>query len=192
MNYCSACGADIVQKIPANDNRLRHVCIACERVHYQNPKIIAGCLPVYDDRILLCKRAIAPRENYWTLPAGFMELGETTEQAAVRETLEEANARVDQLQLFTVFNLPHVGQVYMMFRSRLLNETAHPGAESHAVVLYREEDIPWGKLAFPTIKYTLDCFYADRQQGSYQLHTGDIIRDAAGYTLHAKPENDRA
>lgn len=181
MNYCSACGADIVEKIPEDDNRLRHVCVSCELIHYQNPKIIAGCLPVYDDRILLCKRAIEPREGYWTLPAGFMELGETVQQAAIRETMEEANARVDELQLYTVFNLPHVSQVYMIFHGRLVDEDFFPGAESHEVELYREEEIPWDELAFPTIKHTLDYFYSDRKRGDYQLHTGDIVRNANGH-----------
>lgn len=181
MNYCSDCGAETVERIPPADNRPRHICVSCERVHYQNPKIIAGCIPVFDERILLCKRAIEPRLGYWTLPAGFMELGETTQQAAARETLEEANARVDQLRLYTMFNLPHVNQVYMIFLSRLLDEDFSPGEESHEVALYREADIPWDDLAFLAIRRTLRYFYADRSQGAFRLHTGDIVRTAAGH-----------
>ncbi|MGI9229713.1 MAG: NUDIX hydrolase [Gammaproteobacteria bacterium] len=181
MNYCSHCGAEIVEKVPSDDNRLRHVCVACERVHYQNPKIITGCIPVLDDRILLCKRAIEPRLGFWTLPAGFMELGETTQQAAIRETMEEANAEVDQLRLYTMFNLPHVNQVYMIFLARLLNEDFSAGAESQEVELYKEQDIPWGEMAFKVIKHTLHCFYADRERGGYRLHTGDIVRTADSY-----------
>ena len=183
MNYCSDCGAETVEKIPPADNRPRHVCVACERVHYQNPKIIAGCIPVWDERVLLCQRAIEPRRGFWTLPAGFMELGETTQEAAARETLEEANARVDDLRLYTVFNLPHVNQVYMIFLARLLDADFSPGAESQAVALYREREVPWDELAFLAIRHSLRYFYADRRRGAYRLHTGDIARVEGGHAF---------
>ena len=109
MKYCNQCGAEVIRKVPKGDNRLRHVCISCEEIHYQNPKIVAGCISEHEGKVLLCKRAIQPRYGYWTLPAGFMELEETSHEAALRETLEEANARVTILELYAVFNLPYVG-----------------------------------------------------------------------------------
>jgi len=121
MKYCCYCSAELIYEIPDDDNRRRYICKSCDTVHYQNPKIVAGCIPVWEDQILLCKRAIEPRFGYWTLPAGFMELGETSLEAGIRETLEEANARVEVQDLFAVFNLPHVDQVYLMFRSRLID-----------------------------------------------------------------------
>ena len=142
MKYCCYCSAELVYRIPADDNRHRHICSACDIVHYQNPKIVVGCIPVWEDKVLLCKRAIAPRSGYWTLPAGFMELGETCLEGGMRETLEEANARVEIESLFAVFNLPYVNQVYMMFRSRLLDLDFSPGEESLSVALYEEKDIP--------------------------------------------------
>ena len=119
MKFCSHCGNPVSQKVPEGDNRLRHVCDHCQTIHYQNPRIVAGCLPVWGRRVLLCRRAIHPRYGFWTLPAGFMENGETVEQAARRETYEEACARVGELQLYTLFDLPHINQVYMLFRGEL-------------------------------------------------------------------------
>ena len=165
MKYCSQCGAEIVVRIPDDDNRERHVCSGCDTIHYQNPKIVAGCIPAWEDKVLLCRRAIEPRHGYWTLPAGFMELGETSLEAAVRETLEEANARVDIQDLYMVINLPHVDQVYMMFRSRLLDTEFHPGAESQEVGLFTQEEIPWDTLAFATIRETLRYYYEDIREG---------------------------
>lgn len=187
MKYCSACGAEITLIVPPDDSRERHVCPRCNTVHYLNPKIVTGCIPEWDDQILLCKRAIEPRSGLWTLPAGFMELGETTHEAALRETREEANARVELLDLFMVINLPHVNQVYMMFRSRLLNEDFAPGPESLEVGLYGREEVPWDELAFPTIRETLRCYFEDRDNGKYRLHTGDITRDENGYRYHPGP-----
>lgn len=181
MKYCSQCGAEIVVKVPDDDNRERHVCSSCDTVHYQNPKIVSGCIPVWEDKVLLCRRAIEPRHGYWTLPAGFMELGETSLQAAVRETLEEANARVDIHDLYMVINLPHVDQVYMMFRSRLLDTDFYPGPESQEVSLFRQEDIPWDSLAFATIRETLRYYYEDRREGVFHTRAGDILRGENGY-----------
>ncbi len=180
MNYCSSCGARVALKIPPDDNRQRHVCDSCGMVHYQNPKIVAGCIPVWEDKVLLCKRAIEPRYGYWTLPAGFMELGETSHHAALRETLEEANARVRIINLFAVFNLPQVNQVYLMFNSDLLDLDFSAGDESLEVALFTQDDIPWEELAFTTIRYSLKFFFADRAHNNFRLHTGDIVRNSAG------------
>ena len=180
MNYCSSCGAEVALKIPPDDNRLRHVCVSCAMVHYQNPKIVAGCIPVWEDKVLLCKRAIEPRYGYWTLPAGFMELGETSQDAALRETLEEANARVKIINLFAVFNLPHVNQVYLMFNASLMDLDFCAGDESLEVALFTQDGIPWEQLAFTTIRYALKFFFEDRQDNNQRLHTGDIMRGKAG------------
>jgi len=188
MKFCNACGSPVIQKIPPDDNRLRYVCGVCEEIHYQNPNIVAGCIPVWEEKVLLCRRAIEPRCGYWTLPAGFMESGETSHEAAMRETAEEANARVEIQHLFAVFNLPHVDQVYMMFNSRLLDLGFSAGAESEAVSLFTQDEIPWDELAFPTIKYTLGFFFEDRKNNAYQLHTGDIIRKDSGHELLTGPK----
>jgi ADP-ribose pyrophosphatase YjhB (NUDIX family) len=171
MKYCSECGATVTYKIPAGDERLRFVCDRCETIHYQNPKIVAGVLPTWGDKVLLCRRAIAPRYGLWTLPAGFMENGETTEQAAARETREEANAQVSDLQLYTVVSLPHVSQVYMIYRGKLLAEDAFsPGVESLETRLFSEADIPWETLAFHTVRKTLEHFFHDRNHGVFPVH----------------------
>jgi ADP-ribose pyrophosphatase len=177
MNYCSNCGASLTRKIPSGDNRTRFVCEACHMVHYQNPKIIAGCIPEWKGTVLLCRRAIEPRYGLWTLPAGFMENEETALEAALRETYEEANARVDVIELFTLFNLPHVNQVYIMFRACLLDLDYAAGDETLEVKLFAREEIPWDKLAFKTIYQTLYFYFSDRQQGRFRFHMGDIIRD---------------
>ena len=187
MKYCCHCRAELVYAIPAGDDRRRYLCRACDTVHYQNPRIVAGCLPVWGEQILLCKRAIAPRYGYWTLPAGFMELGETITEAGRRETREEANARVEIEALYAVFSLPEVDQVYMMFRSRLLDLDFSPGRESLEVGLFSEDTIPWDEIAFMTISETLRLYFRDRAQGGrFGLHSGDIVkRDGAMVFLRA-------
>lgn len=178
MKFCSECGsAAIAWQVPDGDNRPRHVCLDCHAVYYQNPKIVVGSIPEWEDRILLCRRAIAPRHGYWTLPAGFMENGETTAEAAERETLEEANARIEVLDLYTVLNIPHTNQVYMMFRASLLDLQYSPGSESLEVELFREQDVPWGELAFPTIEQTLRLYFEDRRRAEFTVHLGDIGTD---------------
>jgi len=175
MKFCSQCGASVSLRIPSGDNRPRFVCDQCQTVHYQNPRIVAGCLPVWEGRILLCRRAIEPRKGYWTLPAGFMENGETLEQAAARETLEEANARVHGLQLYTVFDLPHISQVYIFFRAELADLDFSAGEESLEVQLFEESDIPWGELAFPTVGRTLEYFLADRIVQNFPIRNEGIL-----------------
>jgi ADP-ribose pyrophosphatase YjhB (NUDIX family) len=148
--------------------------MACGLVHYQNPKMVTGAIPVWQDKVLLCRRAIQPRRGLWTLPAGFMENGESTQEGAVRETLEEANARVQIEQLYTTFNLPLISQVYLLFRARLQDLDFHPGSESLEVALFGEEEIPWAELAFPVVRETLKLFFEDRRSGSYVHRLGDI------------------
>jgi ADP-ribose pyrophosphatase YjhB (NUDIX family) len=176
MNFCSHCGETVTLRVPDGDNLPRHVCDACGAVHYQNPKIVVGCIPEWEDRILLCKRAIEPRYGLWTLPAGFMENGETVQQGAARETLEEARAEVVVGPLYTLFNLPHISQVYMLFRARLTSLDFGPGAESLAVELVREADIPWDEIAFPVITESLRLYYRDRAAGRFPLRCGHIER----------------
>ncbi len=174
MRFCSQCGQPVSQRIPEGDDRLRYVCDTCATVHYQNPRIVAGCLAVYQQQVLLCRRAIEPRRGFWTLPAGFMENGETTIEAALRETWEEARARVHAEQLYMLFNLPHINQVYMFFRAELSDLDFAAGEESLEVKLFDESEIPWEQLAFPTVGKTLRQFFVDRQQHNYPVHVQDI------------------
>ena len=143
-------------------------------VHYQNPKIVVGCLPVLEDRILICKRAIEPRYGLWTLPAGFMENNETAGEGAAREAMEEANAKVEIEDLYTVYSIPNISQVYMMFRARLVDPNVFPGPESLEVKLVTEDEIPWDQLAFRMVKLTLEHFLEDRRRGVFTPRFGDI------------------
>ncbi|MGQ0657155.1 MAG: NUDIX hydrolase [Chromatiales bacterium] len=186
MRFCSQCGASLERRIPAGDNRERDVCTVCAAVHYQNPKIVAGCIVEWEDRVLLCKRAIEPRYGLWTLPAGFMENDETATEAAARETMEEASARVDIIGLHTVLSIPHANQVYMMFRARLLEPDLAATHESLEVALFDEPAIPWDALAFPTILHTLRFYYADRKAGQYLVHVGDIVRSGGQAHFHER------
>lgn len=174
IKFCNSCGATVVQRIPEGDTFSRAVCDACGVIHYENPKVVVGCLPAYGDRILICKRAIEPRYGLWTLPAGFMENGESASEGAAREALEEANARVQIEDLYTVYSIPHISQVYMMFRARLLDVDFSPGSESLEVKLVTEEEIPWGELAFAMVKRTLESYLHDRKTGIFVPRFGDI------------------
>ncbi len=176
MNFCSHCGAAVRLRVPSGDNLPRYVCDACHTIHYQNPKMVVGCIPEWEGQILLCRRAIEPRYGLWTLPAGFMENGETALQAAARETHEEAHARVEVGMLYTLINLPHINQVYLIFRSRLLDLGYKPGHESLEVRLFDEAEIPWDRLAFPAVHHTLKHYFADRSAGVYAFHMGDLRR----------------
>ena len=173
MKYCSQCGAPVRRLVPPGDTHERFVCAACQAIHYQNPKIVAGCIPEWQDKILLCRRAIEPRLGLWTIPAGFMELNETTAQAAAREALEEANAAVEIGDLHTLYNLPHISQVYLVYRSQLRNLDYAPGQESLEVKLFGEDEIPWEQMAFRAVTFALQHFFADRRQGRYALHQGE-------------------
>ncbi|WP_153100466.1 NUDIX hydrolase [Paraburkholderia hayleyella] len=176
MKFCPDCGHTVSLSIPPGDNRERFVCSRCHAVHYQNPRNVVGTIPTWDDKVLLCRRAIEPRYGYWTLPAGFMELGETTAEAARRETLEEAGARVEIQTLFSLLNVPHVHQVHLFYLARLLDTDIAAGEESLEIRFFSETEIPWHDIAFPTVSQTLRCFFADRAAGVYGLHTGDILR----------------
>ena len=176
MKFCSNCGAAVSHKIPEGDSLPRYVCDACDTIHYQNPRMIVGCVPVWEDKVLLCKRAIEPRHGLWTVPAGFMENGETLDAGAARETLEEANARVEIGALYAVFNIPHVNQVYLLFLAKLLDLDFHAGAESLEARLFREDEIPWDQLAFATVRNTLTHYFADRARQHFGFHLGTIER----------------
>lgn len=164
----------MVHKVPEGDSLLRAVCDACGHIQYVNPKIVVGCLPVHGDRILMCKRAIEPRYGLWTLPAGFMENDETASEGAAREALEEANAKVEIDDLYSVYSIPHINQVYMMFLARLVDPDVSPGVESLEVKLVTESEIPWDQLAFTMVKRTLTHFLEDRKTGVFVPRFGDI------------------
>ena len=174
MKFCSNCGAAVERRIPEGDALPRFVCGACHTIHYQNPRMIVGCIPEWEDKILLCRRAIEPRHGLWTVPAGFMENGETTYQGAARETLEEANARVEVGQLYALYNIPHINQVYILFRARLLDLDFSAGAETLEATLFAEHAVPWDELAFATVRHTLMHYYNDRRAGEFKFHTGTI------------------
>lgn len=174
MKYCSSCGSELNLRLPEGDNRMRHVCEDCGEIHYRNPKVVTGCIPEWEDKILLCRRSIEPRYGYWTLPAGFMENGETVQEGAARETLEEANARVRVEQLYTTFNLPHINQIYMLFRGKLLDLDFFAGDESLEVSLFTEQEVAWEELAFPVVVETLRLYFKDRLEGVFQPRIGDI------------------
>lgn len=175
--HCSECGAPVVYQVPADDNRERAVCPACGTIHYQNPLNVVGTLPVWeeDGRVLLCRRAIEPRHGLWTLPAGFMELGETAAEGALRETQEEAGADVEMLPLYCLLNVVRVGQVHLFYRARLRSPVFDPGPESLEARLFHEHEIPWDEIAFKTTRETLQRFFADRRAGTgWTLHEINI------------------
>ncbi len=174
MKFCTSCGSTVALKIPQGDDRERFVCTACETIHYVNPRVIVGCLPVYQGKVLLCKRAIEPRLGYWTLPAGFMENGETTPQGAARETWEEARARVSKLELYRVFDVPYISQVYMFYRCEIDDGAFGVGPESLESDLYSEGDIPWDEIAFPVVKETLREYFDDVRAGHYPVRVSAI------------------
>ncbi len=174
MKYCSNCGSPVRSLIPPGDTLPRYVCDACTTIHYQNPKIVVGCIPEWEGKILMCRRAIEPRQGLWTLPAGFLENHETTIEGAVRETLEEAHARVEISMLYALYNVPHINQVYLLFRGQLLDLNFKPGAESLEVRLFNERQIPWEKLAFRTVRETLNAYFNDLRSGAFSFHIGDI------------------
>jgi len=173
MKHCSRCGSLVIEKIPEGDNRHRWVCNQCNTVHYQNPKIVVGCVPEQDGRVLLCRRAIEPRYGYWTVPAGFMELGETMEQGAARETLEEACADVEIGHLFASVDVVEAGQVHMFFTANLLGDFG-AGNESLESALFRQEEIPWSDIAFRSGKFALQKYFEDAGQNN-GVHMHQVI-----------------
>lgn len=177
MKFCSDCGASVTYRIPDGDDRERAVCDDCHAIHYVNPRIIVGCLPEYQGRLLLCLRAIEPRRNFWTLPAGFMENGETTEQGAARETWEEARARVDGLALYRIYDVPYINQVYMFYRCSLTDGQHSAGQESLDTRLFAPSEIPWDELAFPSVYRALSSHLHDREAGNaFPVQVETILR----------------
>ena len=176
MKFCSNCAAPVARRTPPGDNLPRWVCDQCGEIHYQNPRMVVGTIPEHAGRVLLCRRAIEPRYGYWTLPAGFMENDETTAQAALRETLEEAGARVELAEPFSMISVPYVNQVHLFYRARLLDASFSPGEESLEVALYEEAAIPWKEIAFRTVATTLRLWFADRSRGAFAFHAADIVQ----------------
>ena len=175
IKHCRNCGAAVVYRLPDDgDTRERAVCPACDTIHYENPLNVVGTLPYFGERVLLCKRNIEPGWGKWTLPAGFMELGETTAEGAVRETDEEAGAQIELEDLFTVLSVPRVGQVHLFFRARLLSDQFAPGHETIEAKLFSEDEIPWEEIAFRTVKETLARYFEDRRKGRFEVHSADI------------------
>ena len=175
IQHCRECGAPVIYRVPDDgDTRARAVCTRCATIHYENPLMVVGTLPVWQDKVLLCRRAIEPRWGKWTLPAGFMELGETTVEGAARETDEEAGAQIEMGALFTLLNVRQVGQVHLYYLARLTSDAFRPGVESLEARLFSEDEIPWDELAFRTVQRTLEHFFEDRRRGSFSLHCGDI------------------
>ena len=174
MNFCSQCGAPVEFRVPPGDTHARHICPDCATIHYQNPKLVIGSIVEWQGDILLCRRAIEPRHGFWTLPAGFMENGESTIQAAIRETAEEACARIKIDGLFALVNLPSISQVHLFYRGRLQDTDFGPGPESLETQLFSEADIPWNEIAFGSVKLCLEAYFADRRAGCFILHEAEL------------------
>ena len=175
MNYCSNCGDRVKLGVPPGDDRPRYFCESCGTIHYENPKVVVGCIPEMDGNILLCRRAIEPRSGKWTLPAGYLENGETVAHGAQRETLEEAGARIEILAPYALFNICHVNQIYLMFRARMIDAKIKAGSESSEVRFFSEKDIPWDQIAFTVIEETLRQYFRDRPAGLFPFHIGNIL-----------------
>jgi ADP-ribose pyrophosphatase YjhB (NUDIX family) len=170
MKFCPSCAAPVTRRIPDGDHLPRHVCTACGAIHYRNPRLIAGCVPELEGRILVCRRAIEPRRGFWTIPAGFMEVGETLQQAAARECYEEAVARVEIQGPCAIVHVLHAEQVHVMFRATLAEPSFGVGVESLEVMLCEERDLPWEELAFQSVEFTLRRYFEDRAAGRSGLH----------------------
>jgi len=175
MNYCSNCGSsDLEFRIPDGDNRKRFVCPNCHTIHYSNPRIVAGILPVWEEQILLCRRAIEPRLGYWNVPSGYLENGESVEEGARRELWEEAIARVGDLSMASLYSIPHINQVYIHFIGKLREPDFNCGDETSEARLFSESDIPWAEIAFSSSTFTLKNYFADRKNGRLKLHRATL------------------
>ena len=174
IKHCRVCGAAVDYRVPAGDNRERATCTACAEIHYENPINVVGTLPVWSQQVLLCRRNIEPRYGLWTLPAGFLEMGETSAAGALRETDEEAGARIELQGLYTVLNVVRAGQIHLFYRARMLDTALAPGPETIEARLFREDEIPWDQIAFRTVRQTLEHFFADRREGIFPVHEGEI------------------
>jgi len=175
IKHCRQCGTAVVYRIPDDgDTKERAVCPACNTIHYENPLNVVGTVPYWGDRVLLCKRNIEPRRGLWTLPAGFMELHETTAEGAARETVEEAGAQFEMQGLFTLVNVARVGQVHLFYLAKLTSDQFDPGHETLEARLFLEHEIPWDEIAFRTTRETLECYFADRRAGAFSIHHIDV------------------
>lgn len=175
IKHCRECGTAVVYRVPDDgDTKLRAVCPACHTIHYENPLNVVGTVPMFGDRVLLCKRNIEPRWGKWTLPAGFMELHETTSEGAARETDEEAGAQIEMGPLFSVLNVPRVGQLHLFYLATLQSDQFAPGYETIEARLFTEDEIPWEEIAFRTVRTTLERYFSDRRAGRFGLHCVDI------------------
>jgi ADP-ribose pyrophosphatase YjhB (NUDIX family) len=175
IKFCRACGSAVLYRLPDDgDTKERAVCTVCHLVHYENPLNVVGTVPHLGNRVLLCKRNIEPRKGKWTLPAGFMELGESTADGAARETLEEAGAQFNMGELLTVMSVPRVGQVHLYYLAQLTSDQFNPGFETQEARLFLESEIPWDELAFRTVQETLRHYFEDRQSGQFQVHAFNI------------------
>lgn len=181
MAYCLQCGHEAEQKIPEGDHKPRLVCPSCHHIHYENPKVISGALVVHDHKILLCRRAIEPRYGFWTIPAGFMEIGETIAEGAARETVEEADAIATNLNLYCIYDLPDIGQIYTLYLANLQDGKYNVGPESLECSLYSEQDIPWNDIAFEAVRRTLTHYFNDRKNfrshDDFPIHQEVISKD---------------
>ena len=183
MNFCPDCAKPVALRIPDGDHLPRYVCTACGAIHYQNPKLVVGCVPEFEGKILLCRRAIEPQHGLWTLPAGFMENGESLQAAAARESMEEALAKVEIGSLVAIVHVLHAHQVHVMFRARLLDPNVGAGPESLEVGLFDEADIPWSEMAFRSVEFALRRYLDDRRHGREQLYFHDL-----DFRRSARPE----
>jgi ADP-ribose pyrophosphatase YjhB (NUDIX family) len=164
VKFCPTCGGQVELRVPAGEDRPRDVCQACGLIHYSNPRVVVGSVCTWEGRVLLCRRAIDPRKGFWTLPAGFLELGESTADGARREAWEEARAKLDLRDLLALYDLPHIGQVQVFFRAPLVSDDVTPGPESLEVRLFAWDEVPWADLAFPTVHWALEYFRATQDQ----------------------------
>ncbi len=183
MNFCSHCGQRVAPAIPAGDHLPRFVCASCGAIHYENPKLIAGCIPEHEGRILLCRRGIEPRRGFWTFPAGFMENDETLQQAAARESKEECLADVEIGSLLAVVHVLSARQVHVFFRARLPVASFGPTPESLEVGLFSEAGTPWDDIAFPSIEFALRRYFHDRARGLEDHHFTSVERRPPGIPL---------
>jgi ADP-ribose pyrophosphatase YjhB (NUDIX family) len=177
MNFCSQCGSGALRfEIPSGDHLPRYICSVCDRIHYQNPKVIVGCVPVWEDRVLIARRGIEPRLGLWNLPAGFLECDETVETGAAREVYEETGAKVKMRRLHTVFNLPHEQQVYLLFLADLIEPVWKLTPESTEIALFSESEVPWEHMAFSSSSFAIERYFSDLKTGNESVHLGSYIR----------------
>jgi ADP-ribose pyrophosphatase YjhB (NUDIX family) len=183
MKFCSVCGNEVVFGDLEHEHLPRFHCPNCKTIHYENPKIIVGCLPIWEDKVMLCRRAIEPQHGLWNIPGGFMENNESVEQGAAREMWEETFGRVTIVGLHTVFNVLPVNQVHLHFLAELQDLTYQITPESSEIVLFNEEDVPWAEIAFASSAFALKKYFEDRKLGKRRTHTGSLIREDQKWTI---------